>query len=82
MIHQRTHPQCITSAGKCHYYDYCKTEKATIPEMRKHLENDMALHLQSLTVKVHDLEQVAVKTKDLVSPVLTTKILSKLQGVF
>ena len=66
MVHQRTHPPCVSVAGKCYYHEYCKYTSTSVDDMRQHLLNRMDLHLQSLTVKVHELEQVALKNKDLV----------------
>ncbi|XP_067939734.1 TNF receptor-associated factor 3-like [Watersipora subatra] len=65
MVHQRIHVPCITAAGKCHFYDYCKFEAATVPILKQHMEKDKDKHLESLAVKIHDVEQATAKTKDM-----------------
>ncbi|XP_067939738.1 TNF receptor-associated factor 3-like [Watersipora subatra] len=65
MVHQRIHVPCITAAGKCHFYDYCKFEAATVPILKQHMEKDKDKHLESLAVKIHDIEQATAKTKDM-----------------
>ncbi|XP_067938701.1 TNF receptor-associated factor 3-like isoform X1 [Watersipora subatra] len=65
VVHQRIHVPCITAAGKCYFYDYCKFEAATVPILKEHMEKDKDNHLECLAVQMHEMHQMTAKTKDL-----------------
>lgn len=65
-MHQRTHSDCVTTAGKCYYHEYCGFETNDLRELKAHLENTKAEHMEYLTVKVAEMEQSSNKAKQLV----------------
>ena len=65
-VHSRTHAQCVMTAGKCYYYEYCGFETKDVESLRHHLINTKAEHMEYLTVKVSEMEQHSNKAKQLV----------------
>ncbi|XP_067938708.1 TNF receptor-associated factor 3-like [Watersipora subatra] len=61
----KVHVACITAAGKCYFYDYCKFEAATVSILQQHMEKDKDSHLEYLAIKLHSIEQTTAKTSDM-----------------
>ncbi|XP_067939731.1 TNF receptor-associated factor 5-like [Watersipora subatra] len=56
VVHQKTHIPCMTSGGKCYYYDYCKFEAGTPEELQHHMREEQDLHLQALAMNAAECE--------------------------
>lgn len=54
-------------AGRCYYHEYCGFASDNLDELRQHLKDSLADHLESLTVKIHEIEQASSKIQDFVS---------------
>ncbi|KAF6039384.1 TRAF3 [Bugula neritina] len=61
----KTNPECLRTAGKCYYFEYCHFESDKLNELKAHLKSTTSKHLEALTVRVHELENVSTKSKDM-----------------
>jgi len=64
VIHRRTHPACVTEAGKCYYYDCCKFETNNSELLKAHLRDNMAEHMEYLTLKLSDVEKFSKRNEE------------------
>ncbi|XP_067938707.1 TNF receptor-associated factor 3-like [Watersipora subatra] len=64
ITHQRIHVPCITAAGKCYFYDYCKFEADTVSKLKQHMEKGKASHFECLAIVLHSIEQTTTKIMD------------------
>jgi len=66
IVHQKTNPECLRTAGKCYFFEYCHFESDNLNELKAHLKSKTSKHLEAIAVRVHELENVSTKSKDMV----------------
>ncbi|KAF6019057.1 TRAF3 [Bugula neritina] len=65
IVHQKTNPECLRTAGKCYFFEYCHFQSGDLNELKAHLKSKASKHLEALAVRAHELENVSTKSKDM-----------------
>ena len=63
-IHKKVSPTCASDSGRCHYYESCGFSANSVQDMRKHLQENVDVHLEYLTMKCADIETESRKNQD------------------